>query len=114
MPCFFVLAGLNTTGNAFVVTGMSIFALILGVAIVGKIVAGSAAARIAGLPWRDSLMVGALMNTRGVVELVFLKVGLDAGLIGAELFTLLFMTALITTLMTTPLLSLISRVAPQR
>ena len=58
--------------------------------------------------------VGALMNTRGVVELVFLKVGLDAGLIGAELFTLLFMTALITTLMTTPLLSLISRVVPHR
>ena len=54
-------------------------------------------------------MVGAMMNTRGVVELVFLKVGLDAGLISKELYTVLFATALITTLMTTPLLSYLLR-----
>ena len=109
MPCFFAYAGLNTTSRAFAGTGIAILLLILGVAIAGKIVAGTLGARLARLPWRASLMVGALMNTRGVVELVFLKVGLDAGVIGSEMFTVLFVTALITTLMTSPLLSLLMR-----
>ncbi len=109
MPCFFAYAGLNTTSRAFAGTGIAILLLILGAAIAGKIVAGTLGARFARLPWRSSLMVGALMNTRGVVELVFLKVGLDAGVIGHEMFTVLFVTALITTLMTSPLLSWLMR-----
>ena len=75
--------------------------------VAGKVAAGVAGARWAGQSWRDSLTVGALMNTRGVVELIFLKVGLDAGVIGPELFTILFLTALATTLMTGPWLSLL-------
>ena len=109
MPCFFAYAGLNTTSRAFAESGIAILLLILGVAIAGKILAGTLGARLARLPWRSSLMVGALMNTRGVVELVFLKVGLDAGVIGHEMFTVLFVTALITTLMTSPLLSWLMR-----
>ena len=96
---------MNTTGQAFAGTGAALFALILLAAIAGKLAAGVAGARWAGHAWRPALMVGALMNTRGVVELIFLKVGLDRGLIGAELFTALFATALITTLMTSPLLT---------
>jgi Kef-type K+ transport system membrane component KefB len=104
MPCFFAAAGLDTTGQAFAGTGIALCALVLVTAVAGKVAAGVAGARWAGLSWRPALMVGALMNTRGVVELVFLKVGLDAGLIGTELFTALFVTALATTLMTSPLL----------
>jgi Kef-type K+ transport system membrane component KefB len=111
MPCFFVLAGLDTTGHAFSGTGAALFALILLAAIVGKLVAGVAGARWAGQSWRPALMVGALMNARGVVELIFLKVGLDTGLIGPELFTALFATALITTLMASPLLGRLDRSA---
>jgi Kef-type K+ transport system membrane component KefB len=109
MPCFFALAGLGTTGEAFAGTGIALFAVILLAAVAGKLAAGVAGARLAGLSWRPALMVGALMNTRGVVELIFLKVGLDAGLIGAELFTALFATALVTTLMTGPLLGRLAR-----
>jgi Kef-type K+ transport system membrane component KefB len=109
MPCFFALSGLGTTGEAFAGTGMALFALVLLAAIAGKFAAGVAGARWAGQSWRPALMVGALMNTRGVVELVFLKVGLDAGLIGPELFTALFVTALVTTLMTSPLLGWLGR-----
>ena len=109
MPCFFSLAGLHTTGQAFAGTGAALFGLILLTAIAGKFAAGVAGARWAGQSWRPALMVGALMNTRGVVELIFLKVGLDAGLIGPELFTALFVTALVTTLMTSPLLSRLGR-----
>jgi Kef-type K+ transport system membrane component KefB len=110
MPCFFALAGLDTTGQAFAGTGAALFGLILLTAIAGKLAAGVAGARLAGLAWRPAVMVGALMNTRGVVELIFLKVGLDAGLIGAELFTALFVTALATTLMTCPILGRLVRV----
>ncbi len=109
MPCFFAYAGLNTTARAFAAAGVTVLLLVLGAAIAGKIIAGTLGARLARQSWRSSLMVGVLMNTRGVVELVFLKVGLDAGLIGQEMFTVLFVTALVTTLMTTPLLSLLMR-----
>jgi Kef-type K+ transport system membrane component KefB len=109
MPCFFALAGLGTTDHAFAGSGAALFALILLTAIASKFAAGVAGARWAGQSWRPALMVGALMNTRGVVELIFLKVGLDTGLIGPELFTALFAIALITTLMTTPLLTRLGR-----
>lgn len=109
LPCFFALVGLASTGTAFGTAGFGYLALILLVAIGGKYAAGLAGARLAGQSWRDAFSVGALMNTRGVVELVFLQVGRDAGLIGPELFTLLFATALVTTLMTGPMLRLATR-----
>jgi len=112
LPCFFALAGLATTGQAFTAAGPGYLALILAVAIGGKFVAGAAGSRLAGQSWRDALCVGALMNTRGVVELVFLQVGRDAGLIGPELFTMLFVTALVTTFMTGPILRLARHAAP--
>lgn len=108
MPVVFAVAGQNTTSQAFAGVGLAAFALILAVAIVGKIVGGTAGARLSGFSWRDSLSVGALINTRGLMELVVLKIGLDAGLIGPELFTLMFGMTLVTTLMTSPLVSLLS------
>ncbi|RDZ26377.1 cation:proton antiporter [Lysobacter silvisoli] len=106
MPIFFALAGLNTRADAFVGAGLGALALILAVAVVGKVVGGALGARIAGYGWRDSMAAGALMNARGLMELIVMKVGLDAGLIGPELFTMLLVMAIVTTVMTSPLLSL--------
>ena len=106
MPILFALAGLNTTADAFASAGLGALALILAVAVFGKIVGGAGGARIAGYGWRDSLAVGSLMNARGLMELIVLKVGLDAGLIGAELFTMLLVMAILTTVMAGPLVVL--------
>jgi Kef-type K+ transport system membrane component KefB len=108
MPIFFALAGLDTTADAFVGAGLGALALILAAAVLGKILGGAAGARISGLGWRDSLAVGSLMNARALMELIVIKVGLDAGLIGQELFTLLLVMAIATTVMTGPLLTLFS------
>ena len=113
MPIFFALAGLNTTGDAFVGAGLGALALILAAAIVGKVAGGAVGARLGGHGWRDSLAVGSLMNARGLMELIVMKVGLDAGLIGPELFTMLLVMAILTTVMTGPLLTLFAgRAAP--
>ncbi len=109
MPVFFALAGLNTTPDAFVGAGLGGLGLILAVAIVGKIAGGAIGARISGQPWRASLAVGSLMNARGMMELIVIKVGLDIGVIGKEVFTMLLVMALVTTVMTSPLLTLFSR-----
>jgi Kef-type K+ transport system membrane component KefB len=78
----------------------------VAVATVGKIAGGAAGARIAGYGWRDSLATGSLMNARGLMELIVMKIGLDVGLIGPELFTMLLVMALATTAMTGPLINL--------
>jgi Kef-type K+ transport system membrane component KefB len=109
MPLFFALAGLGTTAGAFSGAGLGAMALILAVAVVGKIAGGTVGARIAGYGWRDSVATGSLMNARGLMELIVMKVGLDAGLIGPELFTMLLVMALATTAMTGPLISLCAR-----
>lgn len=109
MPVFFALAGLNTSTDAFGGMGLATFGLILLLAIVGKVLGGAAGARVCGMGWRDAFAMGALMNTRGLMELIVLKVGLDVGVIGKEMFTLLMLMAVITTLMTSPLLSLLMR-----
>jgi Kef-type K+ transport system membrane component KefB len=106
MPIFFALAGLNTTPDAFVGAGLGALLLILAVAVVGKVAGGALGARICKQPWRVALGVGALMNARGMMELIVIKVGLDIGVIDDRLFTMLMVMAIITTLMTGPLLSL--------
>jgi Kef-type K+ transport system membrane component KefB len=109
MPVFFALAGLNTTADAFVGAGLGGLGLILGAAIAGKIIGGGLGAKISGQPWRESLAVGSLMNARGLMELIVMKVGLDIGVIGQELFTMLLVMAIVTTVMTSPLLTLFTR-----
>jgi K+:H+ antiporter len=106
MPIFFALAGLNTTPDAFVGTGLGALLLILGIAIAGKVAGSAAAARFGGQSWRTSLAVGSLMNARGMMELIAIKVGLDIGVIGPDLFTMLMVMAIVTTVMTGPLLTL--------
>jgi Kef-type K+ transport system membrane component KefB len=106
MPIFFALAGLNTTASAFVGTGLSALLIVLVAAVAGKVLGGAAGARLAGYPWRTALAVGSLMNARALMELIVMKVGLDAGVIGQDLFTMLMVMAILTTFMTGPLLTL--------
>jgi Kef-type K+ transport system membrane component KefB len=109
MPVFFALAGLNTTADAFSGAGAGNLLLILVAAVGGKLIGGSVGARLAGEPWRPALAIGSLMNARGLMELIVMKVGLDAGLIGKQLFTMLLVMAIVTTVMTGPLLNVFSR-----
>ena len=105
LPLFFAFTGLRThigliSGTqAWLVCG----AIIL-VAIAGKLGGSAIASRLSGLSWRESTAVGVLMNTRGLVELVFLNVGLELGVISPKLFSMMVIMALVTTAMTTPLL----------
>jgi Kef-type K+ transport system membrane component KefB len=104
MPVFFALAGLATRADAFAGSGLSALLLILAAAVLGKLIGAGGGARIAGFGWRDAFAVGSLMNARGLMELIVLKIGLDAGVIGADLFTLLLAMTITTTLMATPML----------
>jgi Kef-type K+ transport system membrane component KefB len=105
LPLFFALTGLRTSiGLVDGVAMWGICALIFVVAVAGKLGGSALASRATGLSWRDSLAVGALMNTRGLMELVILNVGLEIGVISPTLFAMLVLMALVTTAMTSPLL----------
>lgn len=109
MPLFFALAGLSTTHSAFTGGALGAMLLVVGVATVGKLVGGWLGARVAGLNGAESMATGALMNARGLMELIVMKVGLDVGLIGPDMFTILLIMALATTAMTSPLITLALR-----
>lgn len=103
LPVFFVLAGLSTSARLLTMDAALALGLILLVAVAGKLFGGMAGARLAGQGWRDSFAIGALMNTRGMMELIVIKVGLDAGVINTAMFTILLVMAIVTTMMTTPM-----------
>lgn len=109
MPVFFALAGLHMSADAFSGTGWLALGLVLVAAMAGKVVGGALGARHAGLAWPQALSVGALMNARGLMELIIMKIGLDLGVIDGAIFTMLMIMAVATTLMTTPLLALFGR-----
>ncbi len=109
MPLFFALAGLSTTRAAFAGGALGAMALVIAVATLGKLIGGAIGARMAGMDAADSFATGALMNARGLMELIVMKVGLDTGLIGPEMFTILLVMALVTTAMTSPLITLALR-----
>ena len=80
--------------------------MIIGVATLGKLGGSALAALLTGLSGRDSLQLGALMNTRGLMELIALNIGYDLGILSQRIFSMLVIMALVTTAMTGPLLSL--------
>jgi Kef-type K+ transport system membrane component KefB len=82
--------------------------LIISVAIIGKLAGSALTAKIIGRTWKDSLSLGALMNTRGLMELIVLNIGYDLGIFGPELFSIMVIMALFTTFMTGPLLDFIN------
>jgi Kef-type K+ transport system membrane component KefB len=108
LPLFFVVTGLRTEVGSLDRPVLWLLTLVLLVAAVaGKWLGAMAAARYGGFSWRDSAALGALMNTRGLTELIILNIGLDLGLISTALFTMLVLMALVTTFMAGPALRLI-------
>jgi Kef-type K+ transport system membrane component KefB len=112
LPLFFAYSGVRTQLGLLDTPGAwGIFALILVTACAGKFVAGALAARATGLDWREASALGILMNTRGLMELIVLNVGLDLGVLSPALFAMFVLMALVTTLATTPILELLGREA---
>lgn len=110
LPVFFAFTGLRTSVG--LISGPELwatFGLILLVAVGGKMGGAATAARLTGMGWRDAFSVGALMNTRGLMELVILNVGLDMGVISPALFAMMVLMALVTTVMTSPLVAWLYR-----
>ncbi|MBO0858231.1 MAG: cation:proton antiporter [Chloracidobacterium sp.] len=106
LPLFFAFTGLRS--SFFLISGARMWfycAMIIALAIIGKLLGSMIAARINGMSWREATTVGVLMNTRGLVELVILNIGLDLGVLSSALFSIMVLMALVTTFMTSPLLS---------
>lgn len=109
LPLFFIVTGLSLNIGSVGSEGFILLALILAAATVGKVGPAYAACRLSGINPGESATVAVLINTRGLTELIALNVGLTDGLIGERLFSVLVLVALITTMGTSPLLSLIRR-----
>jgi Kef-type K+ transport system membrane component KefB len=110
LPAFFAFTGLRT--ELGLISGWQdwlLCGLIIAVATVGKFGGTLVAARWMGQSWRDSAALGALMNTRGLMELIVLNVGLDLGIISPRLYAMLVIMALVTTVATAPILHWIDR-----
>ena len=109
LPLFFVFTGLRTEigllndPHLWKITG-----LIILVAVAGKFIGSALAAKFVGQNWKDSLTIGALMNTRGLMELVVLNIGYDLGVLTPEIFAMMVIMALVTTFSTGPALDLIN------
>lgn len=114
LPLFFVFTGLRTRigllneGDLWLICGA-----VVGVAVLGKVGGSALAARFTGNSWKDSLSIGALMNTRGLMELVVLNIGYDLGVLTPKIFAMMVIMALVTTFMTGPALDLIARWFPE-
>ena len=109
LPLFFVFTGLRTEiGLINDIYLWKVTGCIIAVAVVGKFFGSALAARFVGQNWRDSLTIGALMNTRGLMELVVLNIGYELGVLSPKVFTMMVIMALVTTFMTGPALDLIN------
>ena len=108
LPLFFALTGMRTRLDLLNKPTLWLWAgIVLLAAMLGKIGGATAAARWTGQSWRDSLALGALLNTRGLVELIVLNIGYKVGVFSPTLFTMLVVMALVTTMCTTPFLNLL-------
>ncbi len=109
MPVFFACTGLNTQIGLLNTRYMwVIFGFILLVAVLGKFVGSAVAAKWMGQSTKDSLSVGALMNTRGLMQLIVLNIGYSLGILTPEVFAMMILMALVTTLMTSPFLDFVN------
>jgi len=110
LPLFFAFSGLRTeVGLLNDASSWLICGLIIGIATLGKLGGTMITARLTGMNWNDSFALGALMNTRGLVELVALNIGYDLGILPPRIFAMMVLMALVTTFMTGPLLNLAER-----
>ncbi|MEA2236473.1 MAG: hypothetical protein QOC81_1197 [Thermoanaerobaculia bacterium] len=114
LPAFFAFTGMRTQiGLVHGAAQWLVFGVILAAASAGKFGGTFVAARITGLGNRDAASLGILMNTRGLMELIVLNIGLDLRILSPTLFAMLVLMAVITTFATTPILNLITSNAPQ-
>jgi len=105
LPLFFAFTGLRTQiGLLNDWTSWLMCACVVVVAIVGKLGGSMLAARWTEMNWRDSFSLGALMNTRGLIELIVLNIGYDLGILSPRMFSMMVCMALVTTCMATPLM----------
>jgi len=106
LPLYFASSGLKTKLGLLNdwMTG-AFCLLVIVVACTGKIIGCTLAARSSGFPWRESFSIGVLMNTKGLVELIVLNIGLDAGVINDRIFVVMVVMALVTTFMTSPIIA---------
>lgn len=105
LPLFFAYSGLRT--RIGLMEGLREWLIaggLLFLATLGKFGGGALAARLAGLGWREASAIGVLMNTRGLMELIVLNIGLDLGVISQATFTMMVLVALVTTVATTPVI----------
>ena len=110
LPVFFAFTGLRTQiGTLNSAEDWMICLAIIAVATAGKLGGSALAARLTGMRWRESLQLGALMNTRGLMELIALNIGYDMGILSQQIFTMLVIMALVTTIMTGPLVTFFGR-----
>jgi Kef-type K+ transport system membrane component KefB len=108
LPLFFALTGMRTRLDLLNKPTMWLWAaIVLAAAMIGKVGGATVASRLTGQSWRDSLALGVLLNTRGLVELIVLNIGYNVGVFSPALFTMLVVMALITTTCTTPFLNLL-------
>jgi Kef-type K+ transport system membrane component KefB len=108
LPLFFAFTGLRThLGLLKDSQSWIACVVVIGAAVAGKLGGSALAARSSGMNLRDSLALGALMNTRGLMELIVLNIGYDLGILSSRIFAILILMALMTTFMTSPLLSLV-------
>ena len=111
LPLFFAFIGLRTQVGLLNNTwDWLICFVIIAVATVGKLGGTSLVSRMMKMSWRESLQLGALMNTRGLMELIVLNIGYDLGILSMRIFTLLVIMALVTTIMTGPLVTVFGKV----
>ncbi len=104
LPVFFTVTGLSVDVGALGMQGLVMVAAVVTVACVSKFAGAAGAARLTGANGRQSVALGILLNTRGLTELVILNVGLSLGVLDTRLFTAMVIMAVVTTLMTGPLL----------
>ncbi|QHN05080.1 cation/H(+) antiporter [Granulicella sp. WH15] len=112
LPVFFAMTGLKMQREMFSSRGLGWLAVVLAVAVAGKIGGSMLAGRASGMGWRPALEIGILLNTRGLVELIALNVGYREGVLSPLLFTLFVLMAVLTTAMTVPLLALTTTKTP--
>ncbi|XVQ90081.1 cation:proton antiporter [Microbispora siamensis] len=113
IPIFFVVSGASVDFSGLPPSALLWLVPILVAAVAGKIGGGYLGSRLAGLHGNDALIVGVLLNTRGLTEIVVLTVGLRAGLLGTQMYSVFVLMALVTTAMTGPLLGRLNRAAPR-
>jgi K+:H+ antiporter len=113
LPVFFILTGLSVNIRTLGRSGVLALLFIVVTALAGKFAGSSVPARLSGMSWRDSAAFGALMNTRGLTEIVVLTIGRDLRVISPRMFTMMVVMALLTTAMAGPLLRVLFPGRPQ-